>query len=113
MMAPQIAVRNMRLPTEAEAYIRKRIDRLSRSYARVMRCRVTVAVPTRRRRSDAIHYGVRIDLTLPRGEIVVDRQPREELRTAVQQAFDAARRRLRRHAQRLRGDVKTHEPLPG
>ena len=54
-------------------------------------------------------YGVRIDLTVPGGEIVVDRKTGDTLLTAIQRAFDAAERQLRRHAQRQRGDVKQHE----
>jgi ribosome-associated translation inhibitor RaiA len=48
------------------------------------------------------------DITVPGGELVVKRQADPELHTAIQRAFDAARRRLQDYVRRQRGDVKAH-----
>jgi len=55
---------------------------------------------------------VRIDLTVPGDELVVDRQVDEDLYVAIRDAFHAARRRLEDHAHRQRGAVKVHEAAP-
>src|SRR5581483_3176385 len=110
MLPVQITARNITLSPETEADIRERAAALRLYYDRLLGCRVTVEVPHRRRHSGVLHT-VRIDLTVPQGEIVIRRRPHEELRTAVQIAFNAARRRLQDHARRRRGAVKRHEPL--
>jgi cold shock CspA family protein len=112
MLPPRIAVRNTELSAEMEAEVRDGIAWLERFYDGIMGCDVSIDVPQRRRRSDARSYRVRLDVTLPGGEVVVNRQPRADLRTAVQDAFGAARRRLEDYARRQRGAVKTHEPRP-
>lgn len=112
MLPIQITVHNTELSPEAHADIARRAMRLSGYYERLMGCRVTIDLPQRRRHSDAAQYGVRIDMTVPDGEIVVSRQPRRELATALDNAFNAARRRLQDYARRHRGSVKAHEARP-
>ena len=108
MLPIQISLRNLTLSPEMEADIRERAAGLRRYYDRIMGCRVTVEVPNRRHHEGSLH-NVRIDLTVPGGELVVRRCPHEDLRTAVQIAFHAARRRLQDYARRQRGAVKAHE----
>ncbi|HKI85179.1 MAG TPA: cold shock domain-containing protein, partial [Thermoanaerobaculia bacterium] len=55
---------------------------------------------------------VRVDLRVPGGDLLVERQNADELPTAIHQAFDAAKRRLEDYARRQRGDVKRHQPTP-
>jgi cold shock CspA family protein/ribosome-associated translation inhibitor RaiA len=112
MLQHRIALPNIELPPETEADVRERIAGLGRYYERITSCVVTIDVPRRRRKSDALQYRVRIDLVVPGGELVINRQPDNELRTAVQDAFAAARRRLQDYARRLNGVAKTHEPQP-
>lgn len=110
MLPVQISVRNTTLSPEVEADIRRRVERLRRYHDRIMGCRVTIDVPQGRRRSQAMEFAVRIDIIVPGDEILVSRQPREELETALDDAFKAARRRLQDSARRRRGAVKAHEP---
>ena len=111
MLPIQISLRNLTLSADIEADIRERAGALRTYCDRLMGCRVTVELPNRRRREGSLH-NVRIDLTVPSGELVVRRRPHEDLRTAVQIAFNAARRRLQDYARRRRGAVKVHEPQP-
>ncbi len=111
MLPLQVSLRNVTLSPEMEADIRERANALLSYFDRVTACRVTIELPNRRRHSGALHR-VRIDLTVPGGEIVIRRRPHEDLRTAVQIAFNAARRRLQDYARRKRGAVKAHEPPP-
>ncbi len=111
MLPLQIAARNTTLSAAMEAEIRERAERLNLYYDRIMSCRVSVEVPHQRHREGS-DYVVRIDLTVPGDELVIKRQPREEFLTALQDAFNAARRRLQDYARRQRGAVKAHEPAP-
>jgi cold shock CspA family protein len=105
----QIAVRGTAITADVDAVIRQAAAKLEQFYDRVMACRVLVEVPQRHRSGTPIMYNVRLDITVPGAEIVVKRQPRDDLLTAVQDAFDAAGRRLQDYARRQRGDVKRRD----
>jgi ribosome-associated translation inhibitor RaiA len=106
----QITLHHTTLSPSLERQVRARAARLARYYDRIAGCHVTVEVPQSRRHSDAKRYGVHIALSVPGGEIVISRQPRADLVTELQRAFEAARRRLQDRARHLRGAVKLHEP---
>jgi cold shock CspA family protein len=110
MLPLQITLHHTTLAPELERQVRARADRLARYYGRISACRVTIDVPQSRRHSDAKRYGVRIALAVPGGAIVISRQPRADLMTELQRAFEAARRRLQDRARHLRGAGKLHEP---
>ena len=105
-----IVVRDVVLSPDMEADIRERATALRSYFDRVQGCRVTVERPTHRHRSGALHR-VQVDLVVPGGELVVRRRPHEDVRTAVQIAFNAARRRLREYGRRRRGVVKARPRL--
>jgi cold shock CspA family protein len=130
----QITFRNMESSENVKDWIRSEAGKLETFYKPIMGCRVAVEIPHKHRRKGAA-YGVRIDLTLPGGEIVVKRAPtlahrlrqvkktaitkheeldgpRKNLRLAINQAFEAASRRLQDYARKQRREVKRHEPLP-
>ena len=87
--------------------IRRRALRLDRYYDDIQRCQVWVEAPHGHHRQGRL-YDVRLRLTVPDGEIVVDDQPQnDDLQIALRGAFDAARRQLEDYARRRRGDVKT------
>lgn len=121
-------------PSEAiRAAIRERAAKLDSFYSRIMSCRVVVEVPHRRHRRGKT-YHIRIDLTVPGGEIVVKHEPKRvtlrparapealpaesrepskhaghmDVYVAIRDAFDAARRKLQDYARRQRGATKVH-----
>ena len=104
----QIAVRNVEVADATKDVIRAHADKLDQFYDRITACRVLVDVPQRHPVGEPIAYNVRIDLTVPGAELVVKRKPRADLMTAIQDAFDAAGRRLQDHVRVQRGDVKRH-----
>ena len=109
----QISFRDMEPSAAVEAKIRERAGKLDRYYDRIMGCRVVVEAPHRRHHQGKLFH-VRIDLTVPNGELLVTREPaerhaHEDVYVAIRDAFDAAQRRLAAHASRQRGDVKLHE----
>jgi ribosome-associated translation inhibitor RaiA len=87
--------------------VRGRAAKLDHFFDRIMRCRVTVEGPGNHHRQG--YYGVRIDLTVPGGEIVVDKHAAASLELALKDAFDAVGPRIADHVRRRRGFVKTHE----
>lgn len=129
----QITFRNLKSTLEAELWIRSEAAKLETFYKRIMGCRVAVEKP--RRRQEGSPYYVRIDLTVPGGELVVKREPalrtqarqlgegevskhletrkpHKNLRQAIHDAFNAAARRLQDYARNQRGDVKHRESRP-
>ncbi len=104
-------------PSEAiETKVRERAARLERHYDHIIGCRVVIEATHHRQHQGTI-YNVRIDLTVPGGELVVNRESaenhaHEDLYVAIRDAFDAARRRLEDHGRRQRGAVKVHEARP-
>jgi cold shock CspA family protein len=52
---------------------------------------------------------VRIDLTVPGSELVIKRQPNEDIYVVIRDAFDAAYKKLEDYERKLRGEVKTHQ----
>ena len=107
----QVTLRDI-APSEAvEGYIRERAAKLDAFYDRIMGCRVVVEAPVRHHRKGG-PFKVRIDLTVPGDELVVNRQSDDDLYVAIREAFDAMRRRLEDYARRQRGSVKAHEAPP-
>jgi ribosomal subunit interface protein len=107
----QITARNMSLSEAAKNTIREKAEKLDSFHNNVMSCRVLVEVPHRHQHKGVL-YNVRIDMTVPGGELVVKREPHEDLYVSIRDAFDAAKRQLQDFAQRQRGDVKAHEEPP-
>jgi ribosome-associated translation inhibitor RaiA len=96
-----------------EAKILERADRLSRFSDDILKCQVWVESPHGHHRKGYL-YGVRIRLTVPGEEIVVELQPTEEdVYVSIREAFDAARRKLEDYERRRRGEVKTHPRARG
>jgi cold shock CspA family protein len=132
--ATQITFRNMKSSPIVEDWIREEMEKLETLYGRLMGCRVALEIPHRHHKKGS-PYHIRIDLTVPGGEIVVKREPslnararhlgqslnrkhaeihlpHKELRQAIDDAFRAAGRRLQDYARRQRGDVKSRARLP-
>lgn len=109
----QVTFRHMPPSKAVEATVREKAAKLDLFYNRIMGCRVLVEAPHRHHRRGKL-YHVRIDMTVPGGELVVNREPsrhaaHKDLYVAIRDAFDAARRKLQDHARRQRGHVKSRE----
>jgi ribosomal subunit interface protein len=114
----QISFRNMDASDAVEADIREKVARLDRFHERITSCRVMVEAPHRHHHKGNL-YDIRIDITVPGEEIVVQRsgpenQAHEDVYVAVRDAFNAATRRLQDHVRRTTGRVKAHQvPVHG
>lgn len=95
-----------------ETKIRKHVVKLEKFADQLSDCRVVIAVPHRHHHQGNI-YHVQINLTIPGGELVVNRQPsaqqtHEDLHVAIRDAFESAERQLKDYVQQRRGEIKTH-----
>jgi ribosomal subunit interface protein len=93
-----------------EADIRSRVEKLDQFYPQIMGCRVTVELPGKHKHQGK-QFNIRIDLTVPGSEIVVNRERGEDIYVALRDAFDAAKRKLEDYGRKQRGDVKSHQPV--
>lgn len=107
----EITVRNVELSEDMRQLISEKAAKLDSVYEDIISCRVRVDVPHRSQRS-GVQYDVLVDVTVPGGEIVVRREPDEDLHVAIVNSFDVAHRRLKDYAERQRGEVKRHEEKP-
>ena len=133
----KITFRDMPPSKAVEANIREKAAKLESFYERIMSCRVIVEAPHRHHHKGK-SYQVRIDITVPGGELVINRAPKrlkaaklppvepiekdfseshepskhaahEDIYVAIRDAFNAAGRRLQDFARRQSGAVKLHE----
>jgi ribosomal subunit interface protein len=101
-------------PSEAiETLVRERAGRLERFRDQIVSCRVVVESPHRHHQHGRIFH-VRVDVTTPGGELVVNRDhgddhSHEDAYVAVRDAFEALERRLKDYTDKRRGYVKSHD----
>jgi cold shock CspA family protein len=136
----KITFRNMPPSAAIEENILEKAAKLDSLFDDITSCRVIVEAPHRRHHKGKA-YVVRIDITVPGDELVINRAPkrldaakashpeelekdlseihepskhaaREDLYVAIRDAFNAAGRKLQDYARRRRGKKKTHEPAP-
>ncbi|MBI4957274.1 MAG: HPF/RaiA family ribosome-associated protein [Myxococcales bacterium] len=108
----QIRFRHVERSEALENYVRAHAEKLETFSDSIVRCSVALEAPHLHARSGS-HYRVRIDTTVPGGEVVVSHVPgdepgNEDLYAAIDQAFDRMGRRLEDAVRRQRGDVKPH-----
>lgn len=104
----QITIRDVEHSAALETHIRDKAEKLGEFFARIMSCHVVVEMPHKHHRQGK-QFNVRIDIGVPGGEIVVNKDTNEDVYIALRDAFDAAKRQLEDHARKVRGDVKNHE----
>jgi ribosomal subunit interface protein len=111
VLTPIIKLKDVPPSDAIEARITDRVSRLGRFYDRIMGCRVTIE-QTQRRHHQGKLFNVRVDLTVPGSELVINRDENVDLYVAIRDAFDAAERKLESFARKQRGEVKSHGETP-
>lgn len=114
---PEIAFRNVERTDAVDRRILEGIEKLEKLYPRLTSCRIAVEDRNPGRESGRL-FRIRIDLGVPGGEVVVTRdpprEPGEDPVHAIGDAFDIARRRLRKYAEKQQEDVRIQaRPLRG
>jgi ribosomal subunit interface protein len=95
----QITMRDIPHSDALESHIREKVAKLEKFYPHIMHCRVTVELPHRHHHQGRL-FDVRIDMTVPGGELVINRVVNEDVHIAVRDAFDAAKRQLEDYSHR-------------
>jgi len=108
----QISFRDMEASPSVETQVRRRAQELAQFSHRISACKVTLEAAHRHKRQGRV-YHVRIDLSVPGGPLVVNREPgedhsHEDLHVAIRDAFDAVLRRLQDRMRRLDSQTKLH-----
>lgn len=105
----QIIFHGMEASPAVEDAVRTKAAHLERFATDIMSCRVVVDL-LQKHKHQGRPFGVRIDLTLPGHELVVDRVQSEDVYLAVREAFDNMKRQLEDVVRQRRGDEKRHPP---
>ena len=108
----QTTYRDFPPPLLGDKRIRNRVGKLERLFPRIISCHV-VAEESHQSHHKGTLYSVRVNVTIPGGEIVAtrdhhDKHDHEDFYVAMRDAFDALERQLRSYAERKRGEVKSH-----
>ncbi len=108
--ALHIAFRNMDASASAEALVRQRAEELEHLSNRIGTCRVVLDCAHRQNQVSRL-YSVHIDLTLPGGTIMVNRDTgsnhsHDDLQVAIRDSFDTARRKLQEYARKHDGTAR-------
>ena len=103
----QITSRDFELTDAIRSEILQKTEKLDKFYDRIMRCRVVVETPHRHKHEGKL-YNVQIYLSIPGRDIIVKREPHEDLYVAIRNSFDAAKRKLEEVARLKRGKIKHH-----
>ena len=103
----RITLRDMPHSDAVETAIRRKAAGLARVHPRMTAIRTTVEAPHRHHQQGNL-YTVRLDITLPGGEIVVNRDHAKDVHAALRDAFAAARRQLEDYVSRRDGGARSH-----
>jgi len=127
----QITWRDMAPSMAVGTKIREEAAKLEEFYGRITSCRVMVEIP-HRYQNGKYQFHIRIDLTVPGAEIVVNHEPtlhsslqrlggeerakehelsapHKDVYVAIRDAFKVARRKLQEYSHRKNGTVKYHK----
>jgi ribosome-associated translation inhibitor RaiA/cold shock CspA family protein len=112
----QVAFRNLERSEAVEAKVRERAGKLETYCDCILGCRVVVEA-RHKHHHRGNHYHVRVDVTVPDGEFVANREPDEhhaytDVYVAIRDAFDAVRRQLEDYVRRQDRRVKAHVAPP-
>ena len=89
-----------------ETLIRGKAGKLENVFPKLMRCHISINREHRHQQGKS--FNVRIRLLVPGAELIVNRDCHEDIRVALRDAFDAARRQLEEYTQKMRREVKHH-----
>ncbi|HUJ89790.1 MAG TPA: HPF/RaiA family ribosome-associated protein [Syntrophorhabdales bacterium] len=104
-------------PSEAvEAKIREAAAKLDQFYAGIMSCRAVVSSPQKHQQKGK-HYHVRLDVSVPGKELVVNREPGDrdahfDIFVAIRDAFGVMERMLRDYSRQKQGMIKQDIAAP-
>ncbi len=106
----QITTRDVPHSEALDAQIRDKLAKLELFYPHIMGCKVMVELPHKHKHQGRL-FSVRLDITVPGGELVVNREAHGDVYVVLRDAFDAAKRQIEDYGSRQRRETKTHMPV--
>ena len=82
----QITVRDVPHSEALESHIRQKAEKLETFYPHIIGCRVVVEIPHKHKHQGRL-FDVRLDITVPGSELVVNREGNEDVYVALRDAF--------------------------
>lgn len=110
MLPVQITMKDIPLTPTIENKIRKKAEKLTRLYDRIISCRVVVESPQRHKHRGKL-FKIRIDLSVPGKELIVNHKQNENAYAAIRDAFKAMERQLEEFSRKQHGHVKSHQDV--
>jgi len=107
----KITSRDFPLPDWLAQEIREKASKLERYCKDIIDCEVAIEAPVGHHHKGG-PYKVRIDLQVKGDELAVSNQSDADLRAAVREAFDAARRQLEDYSRVMQRNTKSHQSTP-
>lgn len=107
----QIVARGFTLNSWWRDKILRKSEKLMEFCSWITHCRVVAESRHKHSHKDRM-YNVRIDVSVPRHLLVINREAEPTLNAAIDKAFDAAERRLEERVRLSRHYVKAHRPPP-
>lgn len=114
----KILFRNMPPSQAVEDRVREQAEKLGRYYDSIMSCDIVIEICHKHQHKGQVFH-IRIDLTVPNGQLVVSREhvdnhAHENAYVAIRDAFISMRRKLQEFVRKQRSMVKHHDkPLHG
>jgi len=106
----QITMRNMKHSPAVKERIKEKADKLNQFSDKIISCQVVIEQEQSHRQNGAVHT-VRLHLTIPGKDLIVNRNHEENLYLAITQAFDDMVRQLEETSRIMQGDIKHHPPV--
>lgn len=103
----QISFEGMQRSEAVEAVVREKLHHLERFSGEIMSCRVVIDL-LQKHRHQGRPFGVRIALTIPGRELLVNRVENVDVYVALRDAVDDMRRQLEDAVRQRRGQEKHH-----
>jgi ribosomal subunit interface protein len=103
----EITIRDIENTVTIDARIRRKVQKLSIFYDRIIRCRVAVNALQKNQHQGKL-YNVHIEVVIPGKILIVNHPKNENLYIAIRDSFKAMERQLEDFVQKQRGERKNH-----
>lgn len=104
----QITVRDMPHSPALDEHIRAKAAKLEQYFSPITSCRIVTEAPHKHHHQGR-QYVVRLDITVPGREIVINHDHDEDVYVALRDAFEAAKRQLEDYARIRRGETRNRQ----
>ena len=110
----QITFHELESSDAIETVLQERTQKLAHFYERIQNCRVVIEAPNRHSQKERKVFEIRIDVSVPGSELVVNREPGEhgahtDIHVAIRDGFNAMERQLKEFALKQRSALKNAE----